>query len=131
MCVRVCVHDLVNVSDKASCSMGTNGGLLLDDSCYVLTASSDVQLQQQQQQTGVSWFKAVSHCSSFGSSLASIDVNSTASLSHLAQYLTSSGPGGQPTWIGLRRRPWVWMPGHHHHQYRLVTDRQTDTQTCT
>jgi len=117
LCVFVCV--LVNVSDEESCSMSENGGLLLDNSCYVLTASSDMQ---QQQQAGVSWFKALSHCVSLGSSLASIDVNSTGSVSRLAEYLSSSGLEGQPLWIGLHRRPWVWIqrfdPGNHRRHRR-------------
>jgi len=100
--------------------MSENGGLLLDNSCYVLTASSD--MQQQQQQAAVSWFKALSHCVSLGSSLASIDVNSTGSVSRLAEYLSSSGLEGQPLWIGLHRRPWVWIqrfdPGNHRRRRR-------------
>jgi len=108
---------LANVSSNELCSMSRNGGILLDNSCYVLTASSDVR--QQQQQTGVSWFKAVSHCASLGSSLASIDISSTVTVSRLAEYLNSSGVEGQKLWIGLLRRPWVWSqrfdPGNHHH----------------
>jgi len=94
----------VNVSNEDSCSIGGKRGLLLSNGCYVPFASSD--MQQQQQQAGVSWFKAVSHCASLGSSLASIDINSS---SPLAEYLSSSGLGGQRLWIGLHRRPWIWV----------------------
>jgi len=84
--------------------VGDKHGLLLGNRCYVLYESAEIQ-----QRTAVSWFKAVSHCASVGLSLASIGFDSLASLSQLANYLSQSGQDGQPLWIGLSRRPWVWV----------------------
>jgi len=91
-------------SNADGCSISGEDGLLLDDSCYLLVASSEIQ-----QQTGVSWFKAVSHCASLDSSLASIKMDSDSS-DQLATYLKSKDvDDDDPVWIGLNRRPWVWL----------------------
>jgi len=92
-----------SVSDAESCSIGVSTGLMVDNSCYVLIASSTVQQQRE-----VSWFEAVSLCTSLESSLASLNTLSTSSAAQLASYLSSSDLGGQALWVGLSRRPWVW-----------------------
>jgi len=94
----------VNVNVAAYCSIGGVPGVLLSNSCYAVFTSYDAE-----QPGGLSWFKALSHCASLGSSLASIDVNSDLSVSQLVEYLSLSGLDGQPLWIGLNRRPWVWV----------------------
>jgi len=89
------------------CRIGGKSGLLLEDSCYLLVASSEVQRSQGNK---VSWFKAVSHCTSLDSSLASIDMDSTDSSNQLANYLSDKGlDDNDHVWIGLNRRPWEWV----------------------
>ena len=99
-----CLRVSANVNAAAYCSIGGIPGVLFSNSCYAIFTSYDAQ-----QPGGLSWFKALSHCQSLGSSLASIDVTSDSSMSQLADYLSSSGLDGQPLWIGLDRRPWVWV----------------------
>ena len=88
-------------NDQGDCSISGQSGVLVDNVCYVLI---DVL-----QHTGLGWFKALSHCESLDSSLASIHAISSASLQQLVSYLGSLDLHGQPFWIGLRRRPWVWV----------------------
>jgi len=98
-----------DVHDEEECSIGGKVGLLLGNNCFAVMTSS-----------GLSWYKAVSHCVSLGASLANaVDIHSKQSLSQLADYLSLSGLDGQPLWIGLNRRPWAWVqsfdPSKNHH----------------
>ena len=106
-----------DVHDEEECSIGGKVGLLLGNSCYVVMTSS-----------GLSWFKAVSHCASLGASLANaVGIHSKWSVSQLADYLSLSGLDGQPLWIGLSRRPWAWVqtfdPGKNHLLSCFLCDR--------
>jgi len=94
----------VNVSSEESCNISGKAGLQIGNNCYAVIRSSDAQ-----QQAGVSWFKALSHCASLGSNLASVDINLDSVMFQLGAYLTANGVDDQPLWIGLNRRPWVWV----------------------
>jgi hypothetical protein len=88
--------------ETGPCSIGSNPGLRLDESCYAVMRSTVPEL-------ALSWFKARAHCLSVGASLASLSaLLNSSNTAPLVGYLQSSGDGDL-VWVGLVRNPWNWV----------------------